>query len=217
MGFAMRMYVDDTKFYPLYDYTTNAPLPLYVLITPVFWQQELQPYFQLSWTNLSYHCPAYNGNIGWHIGELAAAGSYSFNLFGASSGTPGLGLGVGFDQGSPWPPNSEAHVIAPGEMFALMDCQEVDPSHPLTPFNSGLAYIGTGWSGSDWTSCFVPGGAEAIMSYPLHYPVQHGKVLNVLSCDGHAAAVRVSDLFNPTNTARNWNVDNQPHPEFWYR
>ena len=46
---------------------------------------------------------------------------------------------------------------------------------------------------------------------------QHGTVFNVLSGDGHVSAVPLSILFNPTNSARNWNVDHLPHPECWQR
>ena len=49
----------------------------------------------------------------------------------------------------------------------------------------------------------------------LQFPPLHGPVYNVLFCDGHVSAVKTADLFNPTNTARYWNNDHQPHPETW--
>jgi hypothetical protein len=34
-------------------------------------------------------------------------------------------------------------------------------------------------------------------------------------CDGHVAAMNPWVLFNPTNTARMWNYDHEPHSELW--
>jgi len=42
-------------------------------------------------------------------------------------------------------------------------------------------------------------------------PPQHGATFNVLHCDQHVAAIRISDLWNATNTARSWNNEHQPH------
>jgi hypothetical protein len=49
----------------------------------------------------------------------------------------------------------------------------------------------------------------------MQSPPQHGTVFNVLSCDGHVLAILISILFNPEISAADWNVDHQPHPEFW--
>jgi hypothetical protein len=38
-------------------------------------------------------------------------------------------------------------------------------------------------------------------------------MFKVLFTDVHVAEVRLSTLFNQTNSERNWNVDYRPHPE----
>jgi len=54
-------------------------------------------------------------------------------------------------------------------------------------------------------------GAQAIET-----PPQHGAYFNVLCDDTHVASAPLSKLFDPRKTARNWNIDNQPHPEFYW-
>jgi prepilin-type processing-associated H-X9-DG protein len=43
----------------------------------------------------------------------------------------------------------------------------------------------------------------------------HGSGYNMLFVDGHVAWVKRNDFLYPPRTARNWNLDNQPHPEEW--
>ena len=58
MGFALKMYVDDTKAYP---YVRGLQFP--GSSSWETWPVALQPYYPLDWTNRSYHCPAYQGQI----------------------------------------------------------------------------------------------------------------------------------------------------------
>jgi hypothetical protein len=37
----------------------------------------------------------------------------------------------------------------------------------------------------------------------------------VLFCDGHVVSMKVTDVFNPTNSGASWNSDHQQHVEFW--
>jgi len=46
-------------------------------------------------------------------------------------------------------------------------------------------------------------------------PLRHGRTYNVLFCDGYISGVNPWVLFNPTNSARTWNCDHEPHPELW--
>jgi prepilin-type processing-associated H-X9-DG protein len=48
------------------------------------------------------------------------------------------------------------------------------------------------------------------------YPLRHGKSYNQLCCDGHVEALPPSKLFNCSQTAPQWNNDDQPHPETWH-
>jgi prepilin-type processing-associated H-X9-DG protein len=100
-------------------------------------------------------------------------------------------------------------------MFALMDAQEMylpENFVALAAQVPGWTHLGSGWSAQDraysgwfWRYAWPPGGT----------PVQHGKALNVAYCDAHVALVPANNLFNPTNTARNWNIDHMPHQEHW--
>jgi hypothetical protein len=56
MGIAVRMYADDNKAYPYHFFSPDGSNAL-------FWEQALQPYYQLNYTNPAYHCPTYNGIV----------------------------------------------------------------------------------------------------------------------------------------------------------
>jgi len=46
-------------------------------------------------------------------------------------------------------------------------------------------------------------------------PKRHGNDYNLVFCDGHVSGMNPWLLFNPAETARIWNRDNEPHPELW--
>jgi hypothetical protein len=207
------------------------------------WQQALQPYYQLNWTNPAYHCPAYNGAIMSPTFKFLQDttspgflyGSYSYNAYGAGEDVPvslggsstflGIGVtgaGVGDNK---MPAHSDVQVVEPAETFAIMDTAATIPygsSWSQTTFlNQGTPppyWIGSGWTGIDWASCIIVGLAHSTIgpsTFLQLSPKQHGQFFNVLSCDGHVASVRLTNLFNPESTGRNWNFDHQPHPELW--
>jgi prepilin-type N-terminal cleavage/methylation domain-containing protein/prepilin-type processing-associated H-X9-DG protein len=217
-GLALHMYADDAKAYPYYNGPQFAGT-----FTP-HWFDALQPYQKLSWINPAYHCPAYQGAISTPTNQetdtVIVLGSYAYNLTGvAEPGTVwpqlGLGIAVGNDVDHvTGPPQAEAHVVAPSEMFAVMDGQEVLP-YPLPGGFSDFAnyYSGTGWSGfghicgamvADWEN--QPAGQP---------PIQHDKDYNVVFCDAHVEAAPRANMFNIPFSARHWNVDNKPHEECW--
>src|SRR5579863_2834109 len=98
---------------------------------------------------------------------------------------------------------AEKQVKAPAEMFAIMDSR--GSATGLPP--------GFTWGGVDFTFC-KQAEIDSLNS-ALAHPPQHGKNFNVVFCDGHVAQVQVVNLFNPTNTARFWNNDNDTHQESW--
>lgn len=233
MGLALQMYADDTKAYPYGSQMLFAfePYPY------VYWYAALQPYYSLNWSSPAYHCPTYSGSIGAVPGGGAWGnyGSYSYNVYGATEilSDP-FGLGAGWDvdpqdPGGPVPVHSEAQIVAPSELFALMDAKR------LVPYSAGIAsgasnYIGSGWSGYPWTECnglysqskgvststFLPGDVFFMFTNKGSYlPMPHGKLFNVGCLDGHVSAIPGVRLFNLTDSAANWNVDHQPHPECW--
>jgi prepilin-type processing-associated H-X9-DG protein/prepilin-type N-terminal cleavage/methylation domain-containing protein len=226
MGAALRMYVDEEKTYPYYVYVDQKAN------ISVYWPDALQPYYALNWTNPAYHCPAYKGAV--TATSWGSWGSYAYNVRGAvstESFTNTLGFGLPANLGGTIRdpsaggglahPRSEAEIIAPSEMFAIMDTREIIPFDWAMSLTGDPHYtwLGSGWTGWDWAGCppplpprytFVP------PNFPLgRFPMQHGKAFNVLFCDGHVAPVMVSKLSDPAITARNWNFDNQPHEEAW--
>jgi prepilin-type processing-associated H-X9-DG protein len=230
MGIALQMYVEDTKDYPYYANYIWGPSAQGEFHDWIPWQQSLQPYYSLSWTNPAYHCPAYNGAISTNSAGLGMAfGSYGYNLWGANQGqepTTGLGvnsLGAGAPNGDLAAPRLESQVVAPGETFAFIDSAEVYENSIVQAYSSGvpsgtwLAWLGSSaWSGMDAAGCLYQGcdpfNQEAFF---LSSPKQHDSYFNVGFCDAHVAQVRLIDLFNPTNTASNWNFDHQAHLELW--
>jgi prepilin-type N-terminal cleavage/methylation domain-containing protein len=203
MGIATRNYLDDYKCYP-------GSLDV--------WNAQIQPYYHLSWTNASYHCPSYNGVLAWSMRESSVEGilgSYAMNMYGAcdpNHSSNSLGLCTGSAM-----PRYETQIVAPAEMFNLMDSQTVIPSYNLVNFDSGLYsnVIGTGWSGRSWTMCAGQWFNELTSSKQIFWPIQHGKSDNVNYCDGHVDMQKVADLINPYKTALHWNYDHLPHDEFW--
>ncbi len=106
---------------------------------------------------------------------------------------------------------------APSEMFAISDAR-IRITIGFRPTQEGEDYMVCEPIGPD-QSVYTPFGTGTltILSAQTQVPPQHGQNFNVLFCDGHVKAIRTSDLFNPTNTAINWNNDHQPHSETWVR
>src|SRR5262249_47592816 len=126
--------------------------------------------------------------------------------FLASENTQSLSLD-GHNQRGGGPALRESRVLVPGEMFAIMDSR----GYPGSRF-----YGLDGVYCSPWYDTAQDAETSAARTTPwIANPPQHGKNFNVLSCDGHVASIRVIELFNPTNTAVNWNNDHQPHKEYW--
>jgi prepilin-type processing-associated H-X9-DG protein/prepilin-type N-terminal cleavage/methylation domain-containing protein len=102
MGMALRMYVDDTRFYPPYAFNVG---PYWQ-----YWSDSLALYTHQWWTNRDFHCPSYKGVIGVGSGT---SGSYAYNNSGTFSPLLGLGDALNFI--------SESGVKVPCEMFAIAD------------------------------------------------------------------------------------------------
>jgi prepilin-type N-terminal cleavage/methylation domain-containing protein/prepilin-type processing-associated H-X9-DG protein len=228
MGIAMRSYVADTGFYPWYMDPNGFP-----------WETAMQPYDAINWTNPICECPGYLGLIStnWTTYNPAGGpnGSYSYNTWGVAADlvdVPQMGYTLGLGVDDPWifaesdpilgilsaglgpvHPRADSQIVAPSDTFALMDSRGF--------------LMGSTFAGWDWT--MGPLGDQSDQSgegyQAFQTPPQHGKYFNVLFCDSHVASLRISDLFLPSNNpsspmpawqyASDWNVDHQPHPEFW--
>jgi prepilin-type N-terminal cleavage/methylation domain-containing protein/prepilin-type processing-associated H-X9-DG protein len=203
-GLALRMYVDENKYYPYYIIDNDKQNNVKSFLP---WEVALGAYYPVrDWdTNRACHCPAYTGPIPsseYKDVDLTygGIGSYGYNTWGDAPQWPAaqdsgfvLGLGVGeFDDSAVAPPPyRESEIVAPGELVAITDSR--GGSNP--------------WIGAD----FAFGGPVGLGSYSwLQSPPQHGKVFNVLFCDGHVLAILISDLFDQNIMGHNWNVDNKP-------
>jgi hypothetical protein len=185
--------------------------------------------------NRAYQCPAYLNIVSspyYNLGpEWWNNWSYSYNIWGSTHGSaevPNLDFCLGLGVDSVWlyeffagnvgpgpgnknnvstnlPARRETQVVAPSQLFALMDSRGGDGGGPGA------------WTGWDWN--------EGTPAYPfdptkggylaLAPQSQHGKVSNVGFGDYHVEQVPLSYLYDVTNSAPHWNVDNKPHPESW--
>jgi prepilin-type N-terminal cleavage/methylation domain-containing protein/prepilin-type processing-associated H-X9-DG protein len=211
MGLALRMYVEDTQGrYPYYAMPNAAKRngSSYILC----WEDALVLYYPLKWTNTSYHCPAYRGAILAEDGPASSGqyvGSYSYNSDGASVGpsmvvSQRYGMGFGNDWG---PPISEAQVVVPSEMIGVTD----SATQRFPP----LLYTGGVFWGADANEAWPSSTSQDPFAHIVQKPPQHGRNFNVLFCDGHVLAMRVTELMQSSNSASLWNYDHQPHPEGW--
>lgn len=222
MGLALAMYVSDHHdTYPAYD---DHTAPFTDPILPKMWEGKLGLYYQLAWSNASYHCPGYKGAIfpnsdrlpspnGDNFDLYTVCGSYAYNAMGADClDAPGvfgdarldllLGLGVlGYGR-------SATEVAVPSDMLAIGESRmRVGIAPNIVPppgygfdfmWPGGLAFPSWSWSPS------------------ASLPRRHGKNYNQLLCDGHVIATDRVQWHNPTNSAIFWNYDHKPHPEFWH-
>ncbi len=223
MGKALTMYVDEHGRYP-YAYAPAEPDggdPV-AAANNRWWWAKLWPYYQVKWTDPGYHCPGYRGAINGqlHNPYILPQGSYAYNAWGVrlhadsyegpSPGTyidvPNVGLGLSsrqFRVSGTASTTSDSQIRVTSEMFAIGESR----------FLNANAHRWKDWGGE----CVMKCGLLDRRVWPQYIfdPARHGKNYNQLFCDGHVSAMNPWVLFNPTNTARMWNYDHEPHPELW--
>jgi prepilin-type N-terminal cleavage/methylation domain-containing protein/prepilin-type processing-associated H-X9-DG protein len=214
MGLALAMYVGENRdTYPAYRDDDGMPTSDLSGQLSLRWEGKLGLYYQLGWSNSSYHCPGYKGGI--FPGAATAAGlsgmppfgSYGYNTSGAAGGLPFERLWPGGGLGGVACALRASLVAVPSEMMAIGE-SGVDPlsAWMLTPPSA---------PGLDYLMCCVL--APPLPGWVGHWalPMRHGKKYNSLMCDGHVIAMDPLKWYNPTNSAVFWNNDHQPHPEEW--
>ncbi len=188
MQIALRLYVDDSGCYPYYD---SGEYQL------AKWEDKMGPYYQLNWTNSAYHCPGYTGAIIGGPGHNYWLGSYSYNAWGV--GEEGSATSFGLSAYATSQPQwKDADIMAPSEMFAIMDTQEGRAG--------GTSLSQFSYTGYDWTFCNLFSPEVTVISTVYGSGVinfnttQHGKLFNVGFCDAHVSAIPIVNLFNPLVT-----------------
>ena len=222
VGIALHMFVaDDSRFPTLLSGNVND------LNT---WPQGLAPYlFGREDSNQVLSCPGFKGTVNpWGSRLYASEGpGYSYNCIGAGRYAPFMELGLnefvslgemGFSRGI-----TEANLRTPSEMFAISDSLFVrwgtgqsGQSGLRTHKTSGLLdtfpFLNRTRASYNWEGI---GFSEGAGLFVIQQPPQHGKQFNMLFTDGHVSSVLISNLFDVRKSARNWNRDNEPHPENW--
>jgi prepilin-type N-terminal cleavage/methylation domain-containing protein/prepilin-type processing-associated H-X9-DG protein len=153
-------------------------------------------------------------------------GAYGYNTLGMTGvvGAPPLaagqlGLGGSFDSRtiSSWPtpafrlsPCRDAAVVSPAEMRAVADAANIVWAGGGA---SGMGYLDFHLGG---TSAYVPGQSFDFGPGRVDWEARrHNAQFNCAYCDGHVAAVKRAKFFDAQDPEmlRQWNNDNQPHPE----
>jgi prepilin-type N-terminal cleavage/methylation domain-containing protein/prepilin-type processing-associated H-X9-DG protein len=207
IGRAMAMYVADAKRYPPLEELEQLGTGRGA--REITWADRLYPYAPLAWTNTSWNCPTYiaGGGLVFQkvvppsgIRGVSISTSYAYNARGMvwTMGWPKLGLG-------PWAWNttSEQAIQAPSEMYIAGDARAFK-----------FKGIGGGTGLPEMLPWLGPGGLPGFR-FGGESPPPHSNGYNLLFGDGHVAQVKRKDYLYPPRTARNWNRDNQPHPELW--
>jgi len=221
IGLALGMYVSDNNYYPpINDWEIRK-----------VWMERLYPYYPLTWTNRSWHCPAYMARNGMAVSWATNTvhpwdgarwwTSYAYNRQGIiGTGWSGwtdlpvvalrgkLGLG-----GRPPFVAREPEVLAPSQMYAVADARwyRRGPGPGWFPIESTSSTLGL-YDMTPWLNVWH--WDSSLQSLKEQGPA-HEQGYNVLFCDGHVVLVKRNDYFFPPRTARNWNRDNQPHEEAW--
>jgi prepilin-type N-terminal cleavage/methylation domain-containing protein len=210
LGLAQTMYVQDNQHkYPYYRLAIYSP-DVKGRWGKLSWEEKLEPYYPIIWTNSAYQCPGYKGLVAASfVGNIPFFSSYGYNAGGASSlpydSELPLGLGV-FESLVPWPHLiGEQQVVAPSEMFAIGDSRTMSvdqTSFPLqfvgSSFDYETPYFAESWFQRNWAT-----------------PERHGKNYNVVCCDGHVSGMNRVLFFDLNKTAVNWNNDHLEHREAW--
>jgi prepilin-type processing-associated H-X9-DG protein/prepilin-type N-terminal cleavage/methylation domain-containing protein len=196
IGLSLAMYLADHHRYPpmwgedMGDFQT--------------WSDRLSPYTSISWTNSSWHCPAYIANKGViklvkPPQEVLVFTSYSYNAYGIADQSDSLNLGLGIRRSPSLA--SEPEVLAPSEMYTVADSRTF----------RDMLFPGQGMVKG-------PIGTIEMRAYddpPEEMAPFHGKGYNILFADGHVVFVNRGDYLFPPRSAQHWNRDNRPHTEAW--
>jgi len=192
MGIALETYLSVYEKYPPHFGLAN--------VRGWQWEDELEPYFGVSWTNRNFQCPAYKGPVVADRTRFYSS-SYAYNCDGSARLPSMLGLAWRDPSGGQYPVPA-SRVIAPSDMIAFADTRMMKGSGALPEWPIYDIFP------NDYIRLGVFGFGE-------YDPIRHGKNYNVLFCDGHVTVIPRLSFITVTNIATSLNIDHQPHPETW--
>jgi prepilin-type processing-associated H-X9-DG protein/prepilin-type N-terminal cleavage/methylation domain-containing protein len=231
-GMGLRMYVDDSKGYPL-DYVESFDHQALGVWGDQTWYVRLLPYTgakypiwnpdtqQFTPDRPILGCPVYDrlpnriydwvhGGYGYNGGGLTNFGLIAWTY----PGTLGTAM-------PPDPTVRDSQIVNPSDMIAIGDAV-LGWSLPLY----GSPTLGA--AGDDDLSPVQSSSIHSVwvqLGHGLYYPTdapvlgwykqRHNGRFNVLFCDGHVEGLKVRDLFDlgQDQVLKRWNRDNLPHRE----
>ncbi len=231
-GLAIRMYVDDFKFYPPYDMKDTPYSPA------LYWQQRLQRYVKAKpplWLdsafdqapygpvgNSIYACPGYVRLPGGFDGGQTF-GAYGYNAGYMSS--RGLGENdIPCSVGGP-AESDPSNIVLVAEGDVRVPCDMIEMADAYLMELSGPDAVAQGYTSLHWgpnimpllslrTSWIKPGDANAALAV-ASMRTRHAGRWNVVFCDGHAENLTAAGLWDVRNplVARRWSRDHQAHSQ----
>jgi prepilin-type N-terminal cleavage/methylation domain-containing protein/prepilin-type processing-associated H-X9-DG protein len=203
LGLAMRMYVNDSDFYPpVSSGGVMGASPAYGWLMLDSWKERLIPFVGVVGSQFAdrhatmrtLRCPQLVSNEDGRRGN----GQYGCNASGTAEFRSSANLGIGGYMAGEFHPTSEATVRRPSDMIAAGD-------------------IAPGFTVGDmfWTS----GHFDICSTNRALWPgSSHNRKANMLFCDGHVESARQTNWLSSNIAARSrWNNDHDPHPESWRR
>ena len=215
-------YVDDTHFYPVFNFDPLAPKP------NEFWYEKIRPYTDSGWLDPLYRCPDYRGVTVEGNDDAVPLGSYGYNANGVKYGLSDLGLGGLFSkmyiegEVTGAKPKEvrvpESKVLVPSDMICVGDANlnwipgglmrlYYDLDLPDNYSGMGMLDINTRNHSQSPSYAGSPGIIAATKR-------RHNYHHNVGFCDGHVEFIKEPELFKQTDDAlRRWNNDHKPHAD----
>jgi prepilin-type processing-associated H-X9-DG protein/prepilin-type N-terminal cleavage/methylation domain-containing protein len=213
MGLALRMYVDEGRYYPVTTGTSVLGIDdVYGVLSMDDWKETILTYIGLRGgqggssfqpTNKrKLRCPQNGIKADGGRGN----GQYAYNASGTAKFQDLANLGLGGFLDGTLRPTTETSVRRPSLAIAIGDVEPgrstiLPPGFPISKTFGSSGYF------------------DVCSTNHIMWPgTIHNFRANVLFCDGHVESARQTNWVSTFDTARRrWNNDYEPHKETWGR